>query len=381
MQANQPSHGDRTQPTPGKPKKDVEFGYPWPESLLSWLGLHAVFYVLENGFQILLAYATTASLTPLFLWAFASEWVNSSVFLYWLALFVLTYILSLSEYFAVSTMVDLLADSDWIFPPSIRFSSHKRDQLRRRRADTTETVDTDTDHKEAEQQQQQQQHEGVDEHGASRFDYSHRQYLRNHLLFTARWAIPIAVGSVIWIPRFHLVHNPPVWMIPLKVQLSLIFADLAYWVVHYSQHRWRWVYKWTDHTYHHTFQYPWGSAGTWLGTWDLMLSALSLGSVNVFLIEMMFGRISLFEYVLMMNYVFEMVCVDHSGSQLPFWSGCPYLPPLGYLLGFDKSIALHEAHHNFNRYSYGLLGVGDWLAGTRMYPAEYPGPHPKGKQF
>ncbi|CEM35954.1 unnamed protein product [Vitrella brassicaformis CCMP3155] len=319
-----------------KPSKNAEFGgYPWPDSFLLWLGLHALFYVMENGFQILLAYALTVTFTPVYLWAFASEWVNSNAFLYWLALSVPTYIISMVEYFAISTMVDFLADSD-IFPTSIRFSSHKRDQLRARKTDT-----------EADQPQ--------DDVGVS-FDYSYRNYFRNHLLYTVRWSLPVAIGSVIWLPRFHLTHRNPLWMVPIKVQFALIFADCVYYCVHYR---------------------------TWLGTLDLMLSAFSMGSINVFLIEMMLGRLTLFEYILMINYVFEMVCVDHAGSELPFWSGCPFFPPLGYLMGFDKSTALHEAHHNFNRYSYGLLGFADWIAGTRMFPTEYPGhpEHPKGKQF
>merc|ERR1712232_991763 len=71
---------------------------------------------------------------------------------------------------------------------------------------------------------------------------------------------------------------------------------------------------------------------------------------------------------LLHGYIHEMNDYDHSGKQVPTWSGFPLCPPVGFALGLHKSIPNHEAHHNYSTCGFGLLGVGDWLMGTRGSP-------------
>jgi hypothetical protein len=61
---------------------------------------------------------------------------------------------------------------------------------------------------------------------------------------------------------------------------------------------------------------------------------------------------------------------DHSGKMNPDWSGCPVFPPLGFFLGLETSVDMHEAHHNWGRCSYGLLGVADRVFGTARYATD-----------
>jgi len=305
--------------------------------------LRLTYYAMEVGFQLAFAHFITLVYSPILRWLHGMP--NTHIVPWFLAIYATTLALSLTQYFVIATLVDLLAD--YVFPDSIRLAAHKRSK---------QLADGEA---------------RKDQWGAP-YDYGHRGYLVNHMLFSLRWCVPMSIAAVMWIPRLMLDENPPLWQIPLKVQCGLVFGDLAYWLVHISQHKCKALYQWSDHSYHHQFRHPWGSAGTWLGTVDLLVATFAIGSFNIYCTELIFGRLSLFEYMLMINFVHEMNCVDHSGCEFPFWSGCPFFPPLGYWLRLDKSIAMHEAHHNYNHYSYGLLGFADQFFGTAKYPPGYP---------
>jgi sterol desaturase/sphingolipid hydroxylase (fatty acid hydroxylase superfamily) len=126
--------------------------------------------------------------------------------------------------------------------------------------------------------------------------------------------------------------------------------------------------------FHHQFAYPWSSSGAWLSAVDLCLATVAIAHANLFCTEAVLGALSPFDYLLMLGFVHEMNCADHSGCMLPYWSGMPFCPPAGRALGWDQSIAQHEAHHNYSRFSYGLLGAADALFGTARYPPGYVPP-------
>ena len=153
-------------------------------------------------------------------------------------------------------------------------------------------------------------------------------------------------------------------MLGVKVQLALVFADLMYGAWHHMQHSFKWIYDITNHAYHHQFRYPLAREGTWLGFLDLWISSATIGRWNIVAASMIMGNITPFELYLMIAFVHEMNCCDHSGKVMPFHSGVPFCPPLSKWLGFDKSVESHEAHHNLNKFSYGLIGLYDRIAGT-----------------
>eukprot|EP00931_Biecheleriopsis_adriatica_P121366 TRINITY_DN9644_c0_g1_i1.p1 TRINITY_DN9644_c0_g1~~TRINITY_DN9644_c0_g1_i1.p1 ORF type:complete len:321 (-),score=35.15 TRINITY_DN9644_c0_g1_i1:176-1138(-) len=222
--------------------------------------------------------------------------------------------------------------------------------------------------------------------------------MRGYAIYFARWApalfmwtdkwlvkkghgdvlpSPFGLGDIEIFPNGQLVHayipSGPfmmakyyLWLAAL-VQLSLVGADLFYGFFHHCQHNNRWLYRWTDHMYHHQFRYPLAREGTWLGFGDLFVSSMCIGYFNVKATSLLLGDISLFELLMCISFVHEMNCCDHSGKVMPFHSGFPLLPFLSQPLGLNKSVEAHEAHHNFNKFSYGLLGVYDRIAGTAQY--------------
>jgi len=308
-----------------------------------WLAT-LMYCVSDVVLQIALAYLLTQIFGPMLRWVNKVDFQTTAG---WFgAIYSITLAHSLAQYFIIATAVDLLADH--VFPESIQLATHKRRKLLEEEA-----------------------RGAAKQRSGPPYDYANRGYFVNHMLFTMRWCAPIALGAVVWMPQLLIDENPPLWLIPLKVQCGLVAGDLVYYCIHISQHKSRTLYKWTDHGFHHQFIYPWASTSTWLGTVDLLLAAFAIGACSVLCTQLVFGRLSLFEYTLVLNYVHEMNCVDHSGCEFPFWSGCPFFPPLGYLFNLDKSIAFHEAHHNFNYYSFGLLGVADQLFGTAKYPPNY----------
>jgi hypothetical protein len=156
------------------------------------------------------------------------------------------------------------------------------------------------------------------------------------------------------------------------IQMSLIFGDLLYGGYHHLQHTYKFLYRLTEHGYHHKFRYPLAREGTWLGWIDTWLGLSTIGIINVILAILIVGRgqCSMFDYLMILSYVNEMNACDHCGKKMNFHSGVPFLPCLSIYLGFDKSVEAHEAHeahHNMNKYSYGLLGLYDYLAGTLKY--------------
>jgi hypothetical protein len=198
--------------------------------------------------------------------------------------------------------------------------------------------------------------------------------LKGYVSYSLRWAIPIFTGMLFW---FHpLVTDQKrnitlsvkyyVWL-GCHVQLSLMFADVFYGAWHHMQHTWKRLYYLTGHDYHHQFHLPYAREGTWLSFIDLWVSSSLIGLLNIIASSMIMGRPTIMELFLELGLVHEMNGCDHSGKVLPFHSGVPFFPPLSKLLGFDKSVQAHEAHHNLGRLSYGLLGLYDRMVGTTMY--------------
>uniref|UniRef100_A0A0G4H7D9 Fatty acid hydroxylase domain-containing protein n=1 Tax=Chromera velia CCMP2878 TaxID=1169474 RepID=A0A0G4H7D9_9ALVE len=311
-------------------------GFCWPKSLLSRMLLQSCFSFMEVGFQMtftgLLVYLASPFLPR---WEEEASWLA-----YFVKAFPISYTVSLTQYFVISAVVDFLADR--VMPLDCQLSSHKR-------SGAPETAQKEKGH----------------------YHWGNRGYFINHLGFSLRFAIPVAIGTAVLMPMFDLDSPTKLFLTPFKVQSALVTGDFAYWTVHWAQHKWKTLYKMTDHTYHHQFKYPWSSVGTWLGVPDLCLSTFAIAASNVLFTRMILGPLTLYDYLLMTNFVHEMNCVDHSGCMFPFWNGCPFLPPLGFLLRLDQSIAMHEAHHNYNFYSFGLLGVADQIFGTAKYPPGY----------
>jgi len=162
------------------------------------------------------------------------------------------------------------------------------------------------------------------------------------------------------------------------VQMALLLSDFMYHSIHVVQHKIRWLYKITDHGYHHTFRFPLGEAGPWLSLGDIIVSgAFTFTFPGVLSISIAQGCGLLGKQIgcygaLIDIYINEMNHSDHCGKQLPTWSGCPFLPPLGFALGLHESIPIHEAHHNFGTCGFGLLGIADKCFGTVGYPVGHP---------
>ena len=151
----------------------------------------------------------------------------------------------------------------------------------------------------------------------------------------------------------------------IMVQLSIIFADILYGAWHHAQHSYKWLYYKTNHQYHHQFRYPLAREATWLGFIDLWVSSIMIGRWNIVLMTLALGiDLTPFELLLCISYVHEMNCSDHCGKVMPYHNSVPLLPFLERPLGLGHSVEAHEAHHNLNTKSYGLLGVYDWIMGT-----------------
>ena len=151
----------------------------------------------------------------------------------------------------------------------------------------------------------------------------------------------------------------------VMIQLSLAFADILYGAWHHAQHTYKWLYYKTNHQYHHQFRYPLAREATWLGFIDLWVSSIMIGRWNVSLMTILLGvDLSPFELFMCISYVHEMNCSDHCGKVMPYHNSVPLLPFLEQPLGLGNAVEAHEAHHNLNTRSYGLLGVYDRIMGT-----------------
>jgi hypothetical protein len=169
-------------------------------------------------------------------------------------------------------------------------------------------------------------------------------------------------------------------VLALLVQAGMVLADLFYGTFHYLQHKYRPFHKYSGHSYHHNFIYPLALCGPWLAPIDGAFSGLLSFILPVEILLGLFGGRALlgklgchwvqtfFFDTLLIGYVHEMNDYDHCGKQCPSYSGFPLCPPLGFLFGFHKSIANHEAHHNFSNCGFGILGPADWLMGTTGHP-------------
>lgn len=196
---------------------------------------------------------------------------------------------------------------------------------------------------------------------------------KGYTIYALRWIIPVFCGYIFWFHPMFIHYEQRdlslryyTWL-GCHVQLSLIFADLFYGAWHHLQHKWKSIYYLTGHDYHHQFHFPYAREGTWLGFIDLWVSASLIGFVNIFASSLIMGKLTVLELFLELGLVHEMNGCDHCGKVLPFHSGVPFFPFLSKLLGFDKSVQAHEAHHNLGRLSYGLLGLYDRIAGTSHY--------------
>jgi hypothetical protein len=151
----------------------------------------------------------------------------------------------------------------------------------------------------------------------------------------------------------------------VMIQLSLVFADILYGAWHHSQHTYKWLYYKTNHQYHHQFRYPLAREATWLGFIDLWVSSIMIGRWNITLMAILLGvDLTPFELLMCIGYVHEMNCSDHCGKVMPYHNSVPLLPFLEQPLGLGNAVEAHEAHHNLNTRSYGLLGVYDRIMGT-----------------
>jgi len=201
--------------------------------------------------------------------------------------------------------------------------------------------------------------------------YSVSRRAASYCGFAARWSLPTAGYYLLWVPTFSphqfecSLFN--LGILAAKVEISLIAADIFYFAWHFLQHKIALIYHVSGHGFHHKHYYPIAAAGTWLSIVDLWISTILIGSRNIAVAAFLLGPLSEFEFCLCLGFVHEMNCCDHCGKALPFYSGFPLCPPLGYFLGFHRSIPMHEAHHNFNAHSFGLLGVADRLVGTATY--------------
>ena len=151
----------------------------------------------------------------------------------------------------------------------------------------------------------------------------------------------------------------------VMIQVSLAFADILYGAWHHTQHTYKWLYYKTNHQYHHQFRYPLAREATWLGFIDLWVSSIMIGRWNILLMAIILGvDLTPFELLMCISYVHEMNCSDHCGKVMPYHNSVPLLPFLEQPLGLGNAVEAHEAHHNLNTRSYGLLGVYDRIMGT-----------------
>jgi len=186
--------------------------------------------------------------------------------------------------------------------------------------------------------------------------------------------------SIMAFARFYLVTA-------CAVQSWLVLCDFLYWSSHILQHKFKIFYEWSNHEYHHHFRFPLSAAGPWLAFTDLLVSffttfvlptniTLYLMSYHFEIFDHLPGHIHAHQVVfyrtLITAYIHWLNDHDHSGKQMPLWSGAPLCPPLGWALGFDQCIPNHESHHNFHSCGYGLLSVADRIFGTYGYPSSDP---------
>jgi sterol desaturase/sphingolipid hydroxylase (fatty acid hydroxylase superfamily) len=168
--------------------------------------------------------------------------------------------------------------------------------------------------------------------------------------------------------------------VAVLIQLALLASDFGYFAWHIVQHKSKRLYYYSYHAFHHQFRYPLGEAGKWLGFWDSIISGFFFAVVPNMLVSFLaskagLGLFSPFDpqtlFVLeslITCYIHLMNDHDHSGKQMPLWSGFPLCPPMGFVLGLDQSIPNHESHHNKHNCGYGLLSVADRLFGTQGWP-------------
>ena len=141
-------------------------------------------------------------------------------------------------------------------------------------------------------------------------------------------------------------------LLATSVLATLILSDILYFGIHVVQHRFALLSRVSNHGYHHTFRYPLAAAGPWLSPIDMLLSGIATFLGPLMLVLDVCNSYGLmrnrgFYEALLTCYIHEMNHSDHCGKQLPTWSGCPLIPPLGFALGLDRSIPIHESHHNF----------------------------------
>jgi hypothetical protein len=217
--------------------------------------------------------------------------------------------------------------------------------------------------------------------------------VEGYLTYFKRWSVPLFMFTTLWFNEIVKndvpIQNITTWLNettikePVKnaivyalyyvrlaamIQVSLIFADVMYGAWHHMQHKYKWLYYKTNHQYHHQFRYPLARESTWLGFIDLWVSSIMIGRWNISLMAILLGvDLTPFELFMCISYVHEMNCSDHCGKVMPYHNSVPLLPFLEKPLGLGHAVEAHEAHHNLNTKSYGLLGVYDWIMGTTQY--------------
>lgn len=225
--------------------------------------------------------------------------------------------------------------------------------------------------------------------------------VEGYLTYFKRWSVPLFMFTTLWFNEivkndvpiqnihnwlsnntqlFHStsnsgnqLHNLTTYIIyylrlAIIIQISLIFADVMYGAWHHMQHKHKWLYYKTNHQYHHQFRYPLAREATWLGFIDLWVSSIMIGRWNISLMAILLGvDLTPFELFMCISYVHEMNCSDHCGKVMPYHNSVPLLPFLEQPLGIGYAVEAHEAHHNLNTKSYGLLGVYDWIMGTSQF--------------
>jgi len=220
--------------------------------------------------------------------------------------------------------------------------------------------------------------------------------VEGYFTYFKRWSVPLFMFTTLWFNEIVKndvpVENINKWLsnttyslnnnqlhfmltyfiyylrLAIIVQLSLIFADILYGAWHHMQHKYKWLYYKTNHQYHHQFRYPLARESTWLGFIDLWVSSIMIGRWNISLMTILLGvDLTPFELFMCISYVHEMNCSDHCGKVMPYHNSVPLLPFLEQPLGLGHAVEAHEAHHNLNTKSYGLLGVYDWIMGTTQF--------------
>ena len=224
--------------------------------------------------------------------------------------------------------------------------------------------------------------------------------VEGYLTYFKRWSVPLFMFTTLWFNEIVKndvpIQNIHTWLsgvatsmtnepsnepvknvivyalyylrLAIMIQMSLIFADVMYGAWHHMQHKHKWLYYKTNHQYHHQFRYPLARESTWLGFIDLWVSSIMIGRWNISLMAILLGvDLTPFELFMCISYVHEMNCSDHCGKVMPYHNSVPLLPFLEKPLGLGYAVEAHEAHHNLNTKSYGLLGVYDWIMGTTQF--------------